>query len=143
MLYGECLALTSAVLWGAIPVFIRKGLLHSNASVAVLLGLLASLPLLLLVFVFHPRSVTQAVTVQAALWFAAVGVMGPCLGRVFNYIGVARLGAARATPLINTSPLFTTVLALVFLREHITLKMLLGVLSIVAGVAVLTGQRRG
>jgi DME family drug/metabolite transporter len=143
MLYGECLALTSAVLWGAIPVLVRKGFTYSSTSVAVLLGLLASVPLLLLVVAFHPRSVTQAVAPQAALWFAAVGVMGPCLGRVFNYIGVARLGAARATPLINSSPLFTTILALVFLREHITLKMLLGILSIVAGVVVLTGQRRG
>ena len=25
MFYGECLALTSAVLWGAIPILVRKG----------------------------------------------------------------------------------------------------------------------
>ena len=141
MLYGECLALTSAVLWGTIPVLVRKGLSHSNASVAVCLGLLASAPLLLLVFSVHPRPVMQAVAPQAAAWFAAVGIMGPCLGRVFNYLGVARLGAARATPLINSSPLFTTILALVFLREQVTLRILLGVLSIIAGIAVLTGKR--
>jgi len=142
MLYGECLALTSAVLWGMIPVLVRKALPHSSASVAVLLGSLASVPLLFLVFSFHPRPVTQAVAPQAAVWFAAVGILGPCLGRVFNYLGVARLGAARATPLINSSPLFTTILALVFLREQITLKILLGVLCIVAGITVLTRQRR-
>ena len=141
MLYGECLALTSAVLWGTIPVLVRKGLSHSNASVAVCLGLLASAPLLLLVFSVHPRPVMQAVAPQAAAWFAAVGIMGSCLGRVFNYLGVARLGAARATPLINSSPLFTTILALVFLREQVTLRILLGVLSIIAGIAVLTGKR--
>jgi drug/metabolite transporter (DMT)-like permease len=76
------------------------------------------------------------------VWFAAVGILGPCLGRVFNYIGVDRMGAARATPLINSSPLFTTILALVFLREQITLKILCGVICIVGGIAVLTGQRR-
>jgi len=142
MLYGECLALTSAVLWGTIPVLVRKALPYSSASVAVLLGSLASVPLLFLVFSFHPRPVTQAVAPQAAVWFAAVGVMGPGLGRAFNYVGVARLGATRATPLINSSPLFTTILALVFLREQITLKILLGVLCIVAGITVLTRQRR-
>jgi drug/metabolite transporter (DMT)-like permease len=142
MPYGECLALTSALLWGTIPVLVRKGLAHANASVAVLLGLLAGLPLLFLVFSFHPRSVTQVVAPQAALWFAIVGITGPCLGRVFNYIGVARLGAARATPLINSSPLFTTVLALIFLREQITFKIVLGVICIVGGIAILTGQRR-
>jgi drug/metabolite transporter, DME family len=141
MLYGECLALTSAVLWGTIPVLVRKGLPHSNASVAVFLGLLASVPLLFLVFSLHPHSVTQAVAPQAAVWFAAVGIMGPCLGRVFNYLGVARLGAARATPLINSSPLFTTILALVFLHEQVTFKILFGVLSIVAGIVVLSGKR--
>ena len=142
MLYGECLALTSAVLWGTIPILVRRGLPHANPSVAVMLGLLASVPLLLLVFSFYPRPVTQAVTPQAAGWFAAVGVIGPCLGRVFNYIGIDRLGAARATPLINSSPLFTTILALVFLREPITLKILLGVSCIVVGIIVLTKQRR-
>lgn len=143
MFYGECLALTSAVLWGTIPILVRKGLPHSNASVAVVLGLLASVPLLLAVFVFHPRWVTQAITPYAAFWFAACGITGPCLGRLFNYLGVARLGAARATPLINASPLFTTIWALFFLREQITLSVVLGVLSIVAGIAVLAGQKRG
>jgi drug/metabolite transporter, DME family len=142
MLYGECLALMTAMLWGTIPVLVRKALPYSSASVAVLLGSLASVPLLFLVFSFHPRPVTQAVAPQAAAWFAAVGVMGPGLGRAFNYAGVARLGAARATPLINSSPLCTTILALVFLREQLTLKILLGVLCIVAGITVLTRQRR-
>jgi drug/metabolite transporter (DMT)-like permease len=98
---------------------------------------------LLGVFLFYPRPVLDIVAPQAALWFAAVGVTGPCLGRLFNYIGVKRLGAARATPLINSSPLFTTILALFFLHEHITLRILLGVLCIVSGIAVLTGQQRG
>ncbi len=142
MFYGESLALLTALLWGTIPVLVRKGLAHASASAAVLVGLLASLPLLFLVLSLHPRPVTQAVAPQAALLFAAVGLLGSGLGRVFNYLGVARLGAARATPLINASPLFTTVLALVFLRERITLKLVLGVICIVAGIAVLTGQRR-
>jgi drug/metabolite transporter, DME family len=103
---------------------------------------LASVPLLVAVFWFHPRWVTQAVSPQAAFWFAACGITGPCLGRLFNYMGVARLGAARATPLINASPLFTTLLALVFLREEVTLKIALGIFSIVAGIVVLTGQKR-
>jgi drug/metabolite transporter (DMT)-like permease len=142
MFYGEGLALTSAALWGSIPILVRKGLPHASASVAVVVGLLASLPLLVGVFLLHPHAVTEVVAPQAALWFAAVGITGPCLGRLFNYIGVARLGAARATPLINASPLFTTILAAVFLREQVTLKILLGIVSIVAGIVVLTGQRR-
>jgi drug/metabolite transporter (DMT)-like permease len=142
MLYGEGLALTSALLWGMMPILVRKGLSHSTASVGVMLGLLASAPLIILVFSFHSQSVVQAVAPQAVAWFVAVGILGPCLGRVFNYLGVARLGAAKATPLISTSPLFTTVLALMFLREQITLKVLLGVLCIVTGIATLTGQQR-
>src|SRR4029453_12277895 len=139
---GECLALLTAMLWGTIPVIVRKGLPHASPTIAVLIGLLASVPLLILVLVFFPRPVTQVVAPQAAAWFAAVGILGSCLGRVFNYMGVDRLGAARATPLINSSPLFTFILALVFLREQVTLKILLGVLCIVSGIVVLTGQRR-
>jgi drug/metabolite transporter (DMT)-like permease len=43
---------------------------------------------------------------------------------------------------VNIAPLFTTILAVVFLHEQITLKIFLGMLSIVAGVAFLTGQQR-
>lgn len=139
---GEGFALTSAILWGTIPVLVRKGLLHASPSVAVIVGLFASLPLFLGVFLLHPRSVLDVVAPQAALWFAAVGVTGPCLGRLFNYMGVERLGAARATPLINSAPLFTTVFALVFLHEHVTPRILLGILSIVGGILVLTRQQR-
>jgi drug/metabolite transporter (DMT)-like permease len=57
-------------------------------------------------------------------------------------MGVERLGAARATPLINSSPLFTTILAVIFLRERLTPKILLGVLCIVGGIVVLSGRRR-
>ena len=142
MFYGELFALTAACLWGTAPIFVRKGLPHASASVGVLCGLAASLPLMALVFVFHPRSVTQVITPQAAMWFIAAGISGPCLGRMFNYLGVAHLGAARSTPLVNTAPLFTTVFALLFLHEHITLKILCGILSVVAGVVILTGQNR-
>ena len=124
MFYGECFALMSAVLWGTIPILVRKGLPHSNASVAVVWGLLASIPLLIGVFWLHPRWVTHAVTPHAAFWFAACGITGPCLGRLFNYLGVARLGAARATPLINASPLLTTFLALVFYANRLLSKLL-------------------
>ena len=140
---GEGFALTSAVLWGMIPVLVRKGFSHASPSIAVIVGLFASLPLFLGVFLFHPHSVFESVTPQAALWFATVGITGPCLGRLFNYMGVERLGAARATPLINSAPLFTTLFALVFLHEHITFKIFVGMLCIVGGIAALTGQSRG
>ena len=142
MFYGELFALTAACLWGTAPIFVRKGLPYASASVGVLCGSCASLPLMALVFAFQPHPVTQAVTTQAALWFIAAGISGPCLGRMFNYLGVAYLGAAKSTPLVNTAPLFTTVFALVFLHEAVTLKMLCGILSVVVGVAMLTGQER-
>ncbi len=142
MFYGELFALTAACLWGTAPIFVRKGLPHASVPVGVLCGLAASLPLMALVFVFHPRSVTQVITPQAALWFIAAGIVGPCLGRMCNYLGVAHLGAAKSTPLVNTAPLFTTVFALLFLQEDISLKILSGILSVVAGVVILTGQNR-
>ena len=142
MFYGELLALSAACLWGISPIFIRKGLPYASVSVGLLCGLGASLPLMVLVFVFHPRAVTQVITPQAALWFIAAGIVGPCVGRMFNYLGVAHLGAAKSTPLVNTAPLFTTVFALLFLQEDISLKILSGILSVVAGVVILTGQNR-
>ena len=58
-------------------------------------------------------------------------------------VGTEALETARILlPLARVSALFTTLLAVVFLHEQITLRIVLGMLSIVAGVGFLTGQQR-
>jgi drug/metabolite transporter (DMT)-like permease len=114
MIYGECLALTSALLWGTIPVLVRKDCTPAP-QLAVVVGLIASCPLLFGVFLLHPRPVWYAVTLSR-LVVCRGWRMDPAWSFVQLY-GVERLGAARATPLINSS-LFTTLLALIFTRTH-------------------------
>ena len=63
----------------------------------------------------------------------ASGTLQPLLARIFLYIGIERLGVARAMPLRGTGPLFSVAIAVFFLQERPVLPVYLGGLFIVAG----------
>lgn len=142
ILPGEIFGLAAVLLWGTAPILVRRGLAYTSARVGILYGLLASLPLVMFVIVTHPFELTEVLNGEALLWFTAAGISGPGLGRMFNYVSVARLGAAKSTSLVNTAPLFTAFFAVVFLAERLTLTIFIGVFSIVVGVLTLTSRHR-
>lgn len=70
-------------------------------------------------------------------YFALAGLFAPLLGRLFQFIGMARLGANITTPLTLTHPLVTIVIALVVLNETVTTWGLIGgVLVLIGSIAV-------
>ncbi|MCH2557696.1 MAG: DMT family transporter [Alcanivorax sp.] len=75
-------------------------------------------------------------------YFFLSGLFAPLLGRLFQFLGMERLGANITTPLTLTHPLVSVALALIFLDEHLTALGLLGVLLVVAG-SLLVGSQSG
>ncbi|MBI4639716.1 MAG: DMT family transporter [Candidatus Tectomicrobia bacterium] len=142
MIPGEFMALLAAFLWGASPIFVKKGLKSSTTSVALVFGVISSLPIFLLPFYFVSQPLFEAVKPQAIVFFALVGILGQCIGRFFNYLGIEKLGAARSTPLINTNPLFSAIFALIFLKESITLKIAVGIALILLGITIISQEKR-
>ncbi|MEP4547663.1 MAG: EamA family transporter [Saccharospirillum sp.] len=70
-------------------------------------------------------------------YFVLAGLFAPLLGRLFQFIGMARLGANITTPITLTHPLVTVVVAVLLLSEPVTLtKLLGGVLVLVGSLAV-------
>jgi drug/metabolite transporter (DMT)-like permease len=51
-------------------------------------------------------------------------------------------GAARTTPIISISPIFATLLAIIFLDERPNWLMGLGILMSVSGMALILSERR-
>jgi drug/metabolite transporter (DMT)-like permease len=74
----------------------------------------------------------------ANLIFVLVGVFVPGVARYFVFKGMERLGASITSCLTNSTPLFATFFAILFLQERPTVTNLLGTLSIVAGIISLS-----
>jgi len=75
---------------------------------------------------------------SAILNFAAAGFFHFFIGWTFLNASQKSIGAARTSPLIGTTPLFATVIAVVTLREFPSLLALVGIILIVFGAYVIS-----
>src|SRR5581483_1701090 len=70
------------------------------------------------------------------------GSLQPAI-RLFTYTGIAKIGAARSYALRASAPLFSAVLAIIFLGEQTTLPIVAGTLAIVAGIFLTSWESGG
>ncbi|MEE9274976.1 MAG: DMT family transporter [bacterium] len=134
-------AFGSAVSVGVFSLVVRRGQQHGNAMTGVFIGLIVTLPFMLVgAVVFWDPAWWNP---WAVLLFVFSGALGPCLGRVLMYQGIHYLGVARAVPMMATAPLFTGILAVVFLGERPGPYIWAGTLLIAVGCAAIAMKRGG
>jgi len=75
-------------------------------------------------------------------YFFIAGIFAPLLGRLFQFLGMAKLGSNITTPLTLTHPVVTLVLAIAFLGETLTTLGLFGAFLVIIG-SVVVGSQRG
>jgi drug/metabolite transporter, DME family len=130
------LGLLAAFSFAASMILINRGVLALDYFRGLLTNLgINSLFLCIYVFLFVG---SVDLWVVANLIFVLVGIFVPGVARFFMFKGMERLGASITSCLTNSTPLFATVFAVIFLQERPTLTNLLGTLSIVSGVIALS-----
>ena len=79
------------------------------------------------------------------LVFVGVGLFVPGVTRALTFRGIRTMGSAITSTIVNTTPMFSTALAIVLLGERPGPLVLAGVIVIVAGLVVLSweGAERG
>ncbi len=127
-------ALTAALAWGTDSVLAREGLRKVPPALGTFISLCASLIVCLIALAISGPS---RYPWQGVLWFMMIGVCNFLIGRQCNFRSTQRLGAARASSLIATAPLFSVTLAVLFTGEQLTLPLLAGVLLTVSGVILI------
>ena len=95
-------------------------------------------PLLIVLFLSQKGRYEKAI-VSKKNWrvLILVGLTGPFLSQVLQYIGLSMTTAAETLLLLNMSPVFAVVLAYVFLSEPITLDKIGGLLLATLGVSLI------
>ena len=111
------------------------------ATLGTFLSLLSGVVLMAGVVAVFQREQLAEVTLAAVGIFAAVGVFNFILGRYFNFLSISHLGVARATPITASTPLFATVLAVLFLGESLSWLTALGTGLVLAGTYTILKQR--
>jgi uncharacterized membrane protein len=133
---AEFYALTNAFLFALHNMLTKKALRYSNPATAVISGLLINIIFLWGVSVlFVPLSSLTS----ASIWiFAAVGLFQPGLTRLLSYKGIDALGVAITDPIRATTPLFSAMMAILFLDEKLTVPIVAATLMIIGGITLLS-----
>jgi uncharacterized membrane protein len=74
----------------------------------------------------------------AVLIFVASGILAPGIGRTLSYVGIEKIGVARSVPVANSSPIFASVFAVVFLADDWVLQNIVGTVLVISGVVSLS-----
>ena len=131
------LALTSALLFGAMTVAVRVALhrgaeAEAGAFFTVVVALGVALP-------FAALGGGEV----GGLWpFFVAGILAPGGSQVLFTLSVRDAGPSRASIVVGTAPLFAVAIALVALDEPLEAELVAGALLIVGGGAALMSERR-
>lgn len=132
------IGLGAGIAYAAGNIASRRGLQYSTPLTMTWISMtVQSLTLWTIVFV---TAGIPAVLPLALLMFILVGFLMPII-RLLTYTGMAKIGAARSTPLRATHPLFSAVFAVAALGEKINLPIASGTILVVLGVVLICWQR--
>jgi len=129
---GITLALLSGATSGIAVVLVGR---HSQESNAFNVSLLISFVGLVVIWPFAAMLTDfKGVNLAAILLFALGGALTPGLVRLFYYAGLKRLGASINSSIFSIYPLYSSLLAVLFLSELPSLENWIGIVTLVIGV---------
>ena len=79
-------------------------------------------------------------TPRSVAGFVGSGIFGTLLGRAFAFLGVASIGASRATPIFAANGLIAALLGVLLLGETLTPLQTVGILLVVAGASTISWE---
>ena len=140
-MFGVVLGLVAALGFGAAAIFARLGLQYMRPTSGTLVSMVVGTVITtLLAFVFHWNEIFT-LTGVAFLWFLIAGTVNFPMGWLLNFSSVRWAGVSRASPVVGSSPLFATILAVTIGGETVTFFVLLGTISITGGLVLILSQR--
>jgi uncharacterized membrane protein len=133
---AEFFALANAFTFALHNMLAKKALRYSNPATGVISSLLINIVFLwTLSILFVPLAPLASASI---LIFVVVGLFQPGLTRLLTYKGIDALGVAITDPIRATTPLFSAMMAIVFLGEKITAAIVVATLMIIAGITLLS-----
>lgn len=133
-LEGIALAVATSFLWAVATILLTLGLRSTSAILSSTFRL-SALSLFLFVLT-QPRKKINPVKIdsRSLIVLAASGIIGLALGEIAFSISIQIIGAARATPIGSSSPVWAALMSNLILKEKFTYRILLAAVLIILGV---------
>lgn len=126
--------LLTILFWGMSPVIEKIGLKGVEPLLALFIRTLAALIGISLTLLVSSHSDFSSLTIKNIGILSLSGILGGFLG-MFTYFSLLKTkNASQIVPLTSTYPLVATLLAILFLKEELTLLKILGTLFIITGI---------
>jgi drug/metabolite transporter (DMT)-like permease len=141
---GLIIALFGATSWAINSVLVRRlssrtGELFTTTATSIYFGV----PFFAIILTLTGEwSLLTSVSARAYIILAVSGIVQLICGRWLNYYAFQQIGANKAGPLTATTPLYAVIFAVLFLDETLTAFLVVGVICIMAGVVLITGEKR-
>lgn len=136
---GVILALGAAIMNAVQQLCIRtgtdRGKVYDGVFIVMCVNLLILAPLIIIMY-FPNYGLTRL----SLLSFAAAGLLGTLLGRLFMYTSIDRIGASRTSPITASHALFASFLGIVFLEETMSPLHVLAIILIVGGISFIAWE---
>ena len=129
------LVILTIIFWGIAPIIDKMALSKTDAWVGVSIRSWA-VCVYALVFLLISGKIKDVFTTdsRSILLFSLSGLLAGFLAMVTYYAALKMEPASRIVPLVCIYPLLTALIAVVFLREGVTVERLIGTALIVAGI---------
>ena len=134
-MWAPLLSLGAALGFGVAGVLLRRGLQHGSPPSAAVVSITVTT-----VFVWCVTMLTGPIgrVFTWPVWpFLVAGLVAPGLARLAFFVGVDRIGVARAFSLMATAPLFAVAIAMAALAERPAPVLLAGAAAIAVGTMLL------
>lgn len=135
------LALIAAALFGLQAVLGKHSLVFVDAQTATMISIVTAA---LIFWVIAPWQMRAEYWLTPAVWiFGFNGLLHPTVSMYLSFEANKRMGPTVSSSVASTTPMFAVAGAVFGLGESITVEILLGTCTVVAGVIALSWRRRG
>ena len=133
----EILALTTSLSSAVSSIFIAKGMKSTSPTIAAFYSILTQ------TIILTALTITRTLTlnVLAIVLFAIGGLLSLGIGRLLYFISINKIGVARSSAIVGSSPVFTVILSIPILAEKPTTTTILGATSVTIGIILASGAK--
>ncbi len=136
---GEIFALAAALLWGFVPILdklaLSSGVSIYSANVVRSMG--AVIAMVAITLYVHQMNFTNF-SPKVVAYLIVAGAIAGAFAMVLYYMALKYIGASRTVPITAAYPMFTAIFSMIFLREHIDLRVFIGVIAIIIGIVLVS-----
>ena len=129
---GIALALFSALAFGLSQIFVRKNIEKSNfVYISLIVTIMGNIILWPLALYFTNLNI---INYEGLLFFVFAGLLAPGIARLFYFKGMETAGITANASIFATYPFYTSIVAVSFLGEVLTVENWIGLVCVIVGV---------